>query len=983
MMGLGTYSTGGKVEFEAFLFGTILLLLVEFKRDDPTKNDVAQLILAQLAARDNNFKRYPLKKYKIYGILSDLNSYFEYDVDTDSFRTASGPFLTREKDTFLTRMLDVANVLFDPYWAQYWLLFDSPTDVLTLLDSPTLHLTLQRHPRNLITLLHVLCDHLWSLLRLPSFPLPPASPAPPVDYTREALNCVRVISRIAPFLVGTTLEDDVFWKRETIVVGRTPTTEIGEEEGQFVIDDEEDEEEGGETATEKGEETRELPALAERLLATLVDLAFIPSFTVAEECRTQDGPISYVIWEPGIASVSTLPPTPHNLLSNRLEVLRLLNLLLSLPSLLSLPHNFTAVPNRWREALISSSSTTQSPAPTLERKVVLCLLCSVLNTAFAVPPTTTVSSMPLGLGGALGAAQNLAASKVLGREDVKGLLVGTCLQFLGIMLAEHTPPATHTDDPSTWTLSSPFVGSDQPQPPLPPSSPGPSTPSSLTTATPASPNAFTFYLAKLHRVSDLDFILSGVFTLLNQALSTPLLPLGTSTSGRAAWATETLLVLWRALEVNPRLQARLLSGGRIAELLVCLVTFCLEWKDDETQMGLVRLSAFMLQSVTAERGLESALNSPVDLKLSLRGKYNVPGTLADFIIVSIYTLIFTTKARLSTLYPAFVLSIGNISTQFTSLSVVSSTRLTQLFLAFSPPSFLLMEEGNPRLVFYMLETFNNVIHYHLAENPNLVYAIIRSHKRFEELSTFTLAAGVAEVRRARSERKAAAAAAAASASSPSSTPTSPRPTAVPMKEIVRKRPDGEEEEVSEKARGKMKETAASAEQEERGGVDSALGMAELSLDQAGTPREEETKEDVFVGKNGFVPTESWVASWREGLPLDTILILLAELRPQLFDLSSTNDADSSPASIEFLSTVSLTSHLPPPPPIRPRKFFFTPQSTTWLASLLYGSIYLHTLDFLREVPVQLFAVAQARRGASASDLVTGAANFVLGKVGNK
>lgn len=59
------------------------------------------------------------------------------------------------------------------------------------------------------------------------------------------------------------------------------------------------------------------------------------------------------------------------------------------------------------------------------------------------------------------------------------------------------------------------------------------------------------------------------------------------------------------------------------------------WADDmcSAQLGLVRLAAFMLQSLTAERKLASRLNGPVDLKPSLRGKYSVPGTLGDFLIV--------------------------------------------------------------------------------------------------------------------------------------------------------------------------------------------------------------------------------------------------------------------------------------------------------------------------------------------------------------
>lgn len=50
-------------------------------------------------------------------------------------------------------------------------------------------------------------------------------------------------------------------------------------------------------------------------------------------------------------------------------------------------------------------------------------------------------------------------------------------------------------------------------------------------------------------------------------------------------------------------------------------------------MGLVRLAAFVMQSLTADPRIANRLNEPVNLRLSLRGKYNVPGTLADFLIV--------------------------------------------------------------------------------------------------------------------------------------------------------------------------------------------------------------------------------------------------------------------------------------------------------------------------------------------------------------
>lgn len=46
-----------------------------------------------------------------------------------------------------------------------------------------------------------------------------------------------------------------------------------------------------------------------------------------------------------------------------------------------------------------------------------------------------------------------------------------------------------------------------------------------------------------------------------------------------------------------------------------------------------------------------------------------------------------------------------------------------------------------------LEIFNSVIAYHPSDNPNLIYALLRAHRAFEDLGTFTLASGLRDVRR--------------------------------------------------------------------------------------------------------------------------------------------------------------------------------------------------------------------------------------------
>lgn len=99
---------------------------------------------------------------------------------------------------------------------------------------------------------------------------------------------------------ASTMEDVIFWTRERVLVEKTPPVPVKvgvEETGQFVIDDEDDHDESPvPEVTEEVEEWEDLPSLAERLLTALVDLAFVPGFTVPEESRTSDGAVAYVIW---------------------------------------------------------------------------------------------------------------------------------------------------------------------------------------------------------------------------------------------------------------------------------------------------------------------------------------------------------------------------------------------------------------------------------------------------------------------------------------------------------------------------------------------------------------------------------------------------------------------------------------------------------------------------------------------------------------
>lgn len=103
-----------------------------------------------------------------------------------------------------------------------------------------------------------------------------------------------------------------------------------------------------------------------------------------------------------------------------------------------------------------------------------------------------------------------------------------------------------------------------------------------------------------------------------------------------------------------------------------------------------------------------------------------------------------------------------------------------------------------------------------------------------------------------------------------------------------------------------------------------------------------------------------VASWQEHLPLDSILILLSELRPKVESLCSAPSRSTTQAVLDFLQSVTLIDQLPTPPPLRPRRFQQSAFSARWLTALVWGLVYVTNVAVFFNTRVALFQVASAQ-----------------------
>lgn len=203
---------------------------------------------------------------------------------------------------------------------------------------------LHSNPLNVLTLVHFTASHLFHLLSSPTFPHSATGAGAGADPAREALNAVRVLTRIVPLVLaprGTDahgrevrdeVEDELFWRREKVPVASprardderggaqgvgVGTEDVPGDEGQFVLEDEDDDaEDDGATPAAPSDarapsssapeaEYTELPPLAERLLGALVDLLFVPGFTIADGLGPQGSSladeedrsvVTYAIW---------------------------------------------------------------------------------------------------------------------------------------------------------------------------------------------------------------------------------------------------------------------------------------------------------------------------------------------------------------------------------------------------------------------------------------------------------------------------------------------------------------------------------------------------------------------------------------------------------------------------------------------------------------------------------------------------------------
>ncbi|KAI8968903.1 high-temperature-induced dauer-formation protein-domain-containing protein [Mycotypha africana] len=808
----------------------------------------------------------------------------------------------------------------DDYWTLFWTLPESVDDIFTLISASDIRKARDGARENLETLIDKILDQMTQILN--STMTQSINTANATSNNNQLLNCCRLLTRIIPFIFEspecTEWEDQFFWTprmrdEKSDYIPATDTVDTNNRESQN-------------NSKPQRNQIRVLSSRGEILIKLTLQALFFAGFTLPQSIGTAESNVNYVIWETGVGSSTPIGSSRENDV-NRTEVLRLLIVLLS-KSMYQTPPQVLVQQDRWLDFMVTK----------VEKKVVLAFLCSMMNTACKFNPMGW-TAVPY---------------NHIVYTDPREQLVAVCLRVLLVVLDYRSSNTKYELLDNNGDGSSSGVAAKSAKGTITDEHWSPDTQQGIAMwkqnksqqSIELSENAYRYYLSKLHRAQDFQFLIDGIYRILSNPMQTlnSYLP---GSSKRVRYHVEMMMLCWKLLELNNRFRNYLIETERVLDLMVVALYYASENKLDPSQIGLVRMCAFILQELSSNQTFSVKLNEAFIGHASLPTSIRIPnfeGTYADYLILSIFSLIASSRGVLSTLYPSFIKTITNISPYLKNICQLTCSKLISLFNSMSAPGFLLADESNHHLCEYLLETFNNIIHFQSANNVYFIYTILRNQQRFQKLADFTLENALLDIERARLNRLS-----------------------------LQQQPHHQgqlssDDNLSEKQKGKLPECALS-----RVSSTASVTSQQQLQEQPSSPTKPQlrlmhrqssvmsvnsiTSNAPLPGaKNGFIPTEEWVRSWHASLPLETITAIIYQFAPRIEEEKLTREQ-----IFDMISYAPMSEILPAAHPVIIRKFQWIEPLVIWFRSMLWGQTYVAFVSYYgpwNNTQVRLFHIKQ-------------------------
>lgn len=782
------------------------------------------------------------------------------------------------------------------FWENFWMLPTTAEDVFAIFTPRNLRKLKKEQPGNLRMLVEQSVLQMRQMVRIPA--------AKATEYHFQALNCVRILTRVIPFLFEgdcTGLAQSIFWdkrkerKDETLSEATSkPTKALG---GNPDKDSK---------AADAGEQVE--TCLAKLLIHIVLQMLFLPGFTVGHPEYSSDkktgtgcalrGADSQLIWANGVGSDSMPSATPIDRASfdqNRTELLRLLMVCFS-GTLYKSAECYNPYADKWLQFVASEEcphtanlflsllncACTYDPSSSIpyagalltdyrESMVDISLHVLLILLDFSPPVARSTLKVPEKGDGqpSLFDTQGVKGehpdnSKVRQAAPAAAAATTACATSPALpavtaggeaevaSAAGSNEGSLKTRDVSNTSSGSPVT----PPPPVPPTI-------NRVTFRGQPQNVFRKYLTSLDQSADFNLIFNGITGLLNNVheANNTYLP---NSLKQIESHQELLVLLWKLLDENRAFMTYILKYQDITLLLMPLAYFMFVGRNDPAKIGLIHICTFILLLLSGERNFGVALNKPFTTQLPVKLAL-FTGNHADLLVVVFHKLVVNGSKKLKTLHSCLLTIICNISPYAKTLSNVASQKLLSLFQIFASPRFIFRAPAAHQYVFFLLDIFNNLIQYQYEGNLHLVYAIVRRKGLFEALQN--LPSKLADA-------------------------------------------------------AKWNQAAA--------------------------------------GDKAFVPTEAWLQTWRPRMPLDPILRLLHYLEPQVKFLCTSDGCVDEAGVLKFLHNTTMVGLLPVPHPIVIRKYQPNQFTNLWFTTFIWGVIFLRNqeLPFFDVKTIKLFAVTE-------------------------
>lgn len=786
------------------------------------------------------------------------------------------------------------------FWDELWKIPASAEEVFELIPAEAARRLRDERFENLATLFTQAVAQLCQIVETPYN-----------IYFDQALNCVRVLTRVLPFLLEKGDLGDADENVEQLCWGTGAASLVGDEKIGLMVgggaagedvdgDDPADHAKAKASALSAKLSKQQGPDDQEPLALLVVHAAmhmlFLPQFTcdfyeenpkskqqlgrnqhqqTKEDAHaraeaglrerrvewgvTLDPTPSSVIWALGAGVTSAeMGQQDHNTPTrkydkNRVEVLRLL-LAASCDPLYSPADEYNPLASRWLAV------ATAADAPN-----VICLFYSLLNTIMGYDPR----AMPVAAGFSEG-------------YHVK--LVEISIQVLCILLDCGLPG---TPDPVVDQNGIPCV--------------------EFEVASKGGFNMLRTLVARIDTGRELSFLYMGFARLLRNVYEAE----STYISGSKLECFQELLVLfWKFLEENPLFMNHILTRCNVNEVIVPICFLMYKSRRDPTQIGLVHICTFVLLKMSGERSFGVSLNKSFHKKLPT----DLPlfhGCHADLLAITLHKLVVNGAYKLVPLYSCFLTIIANISPYWKSMSLVAAVKLVNLFELFSSPKFLYSGEHAHRHLALLLEVFNNIIQYQYHGNSHLVYAIVRRKDAFGQLAALSLESAQA---------------------------------------------------ACHKVYGEQMSVTPDMDSQDHRGIPGTVDHTQQTKSGENEDPASATASEAAVGAGKpFSPNQEWLEELKQSLPMETVTRLLQHLVPVVDEIVAKKQGVVDEQEIlDVLQEITMVGLLPVPHPIVIRRYQPNAYTHLWFTAFMWGVVFLRnqSLPIFSGDCIELFQVSQ-------------------------